>query len=270
MSTRPLIKRVSGSPKADDINSSLRDAENKLAEIHALLDSIKVATTAGDTIYYDGTDYKRLAIGTASQVLKVNSGATAPEWAAGVSTPVSVANGGTGQTTATAAFDALAPTTTQGDVIYHNGTDNVRLAKGTAYQQLRMNSGATAPEWGGAWVDVAFDAGLYADTGAGTWTVQSADHLLYRYRETGPVIEVQVSLNDTAISGTVTELLFDIPNGRTAAQACTGACFALSSGATIARCNSGDTQIRVIRADGSAFPSPTSALDVAFDIRIPI
>jgi hypothetical protein len=63
---------------------------------------------------------------------------------------VAIANGGTGQTTATAAFDALAPTTTQGDTIYYNGTDNVRLAKGTAGQALVMNSGATAPEWGTA------------------------------------------------------------------------------------------------------------------------
>lgn len=59
-----------------------------------------------------------------------------------------IANGGTGQTTATAAFDALAPTTTQGDTIYHNGSDNVRLAKGTAYQTIQMNSAATALEWG--------------------------------------------------------------------------------------------------------------------------
>ena len=35
----------------------------------------------------------------------------------------------------------------QGDIMYYNGTDYVRLAKGTASQQLRMNSGATAPEW---------------------------------------------------------------------------------------------------------------------------
>lgn len=63
---------------------------------------------------------------------------------------VPVANGGTGQTSQTAAFDALAPTTTQGDTIYHNGTDNVRLAKGSAGQVLTMNSGATAPEWADA------------------------------------------------------------------------------------------------------------------------
>ena len=47
----------------------------------------------------------------------------------GIST-LPIANGGTGQTTAVAAFDALAPTTTKGDLIVHNGTDNVRVAVG--------------------------------------------------------------------------------------------------------------------------------------------
>ena len=35
---------------------------------------------AGDIMYYNGTNYIRLAKGTASQILTVNSGATAPEW----------------------------------------------------------------------------------------------------------------------------------------------------------------------------------------------
>ena len=34
-----------------------------------------------------------------------------------------------------------------GDIMYHNGTDWIRLAKGTAGQTLKMNAGATAPEW---------------------------------------------------------------------------------------------------------------------------
>jgi hypothetical protein len=85
---------------------------------------------------------KCLAAWNGSDFVKV--GSTLP-----VST-VPISSGGTGQTTATAAFDALAPTTTQGDTIYYNGTDNVRLAKGTAGQALVMNSGATAPEWGSA------------------------------------------------------------------------------------------------------------------------
>jgi len=42
-----------------------------------------VVTTAGDLIYATAADtVTRLGIGTAGQVLKVNSGATAPEWAA--------------------------------------------------------------------------------------------------------------------------------------------------------------------------------------------
>ena len=35
-----------------------------------------------------------------------------------------------------------------GDIMYYNGTDYVRLAKGTAAQALVMNGGATAPSWG--------------------------------------------------------------------------------------------------------------------------
>jgi hypothetical protein len=44
---------------------------------------------------------------------------------------------------------ALNPETTLGDIAYRSSTANVktRLALGTANQQLRVNSGATAPEW---------------------------------------------------------------------------------------------------------------------------
>jgi len=42
-------------------------------------------TTAGDIIYRDATVPTRLPIGTAGQVLKVNSGATAPEWGSAAS-----------------------------------------------------------------------------------------------------------------------------------------------------------------------------------------
>ena len=38
--------------------------------------------------------------------------------------------------------------TTQGDLLYRDGSGLQRLAKGTAGQALLMNSGATAPEWG--------------------------------------------------------------------------------------------------------------------------
>ena len=61
---------------------------------------------------------------------------------------LAIANGGTGATTKTDAFDALAPTTTVGDLIYHNGTDNVRLGIGSDGQVLTVASGA--PSWAAA------------------------------------------------------------------------------------------------------------------------
>jgi len=38
--------------------------------------------------------------------------------------------------------------TTQGDILFRDGSGLQRLAKGTAGQALKMNSGANAPEWG--------------------------------------------------------------------------------------------------------------------------
>ena len=92
---------------------------------------VSVAVGEKVFVFYNGTD-----------IVKISG--TLP------TSTVPIANGGTGQTDKTSAFDALAPTTTQGDTMYYNGTDVVRLPKGTAGQALVMNSGATAPEWGTA------------------------------------------------------------------------------------------------------------------------
>jgi len=48
-----------------------------------------------------------------------------------VATPVVISDGGTGQTSKTPAFDALAPTTTKGDLIAYDGSDNIRVGVGT-------------------------------------------------------------------------------------------------------------------------------------------
>ena len=67
-----------------------------------------------------------ISLGTARQVLAVNSGATALEYVASMQSLL----------------------TAQGDVIYASGANTpARLAKGTGLHVLRMNSGATAPEW---------------------------------------------------------------------------------------------------------------------------
>lgn len=62
-----------------------------------------------------------------------------------VSGALPIVNGGSGQVTKTAAFDALAPTTTAGDISYFNGTNNVRLPIGSATQVLTVSGGL--PTW---------------------------------------------------------------------------------------------------------------------------
>lgn len=73
--------------------------------------------------------------------------------ASNVTGVVAIANGGTGQTTKTAGFDALSPTTTQGDLIYNNGTNNVRLPIGANTYVLTSNGTTvswSAPAAGGS------------------------------------------------------------------------------------------------------------------------
>jgi hypothetical protein len=55
-----------------------------------------------------------------------------------------IANGGTGQTTQTAGFNALSPLTTKGDIIVHNGTDSIRLPIGSDGQVIVADSVSAA------------------------------------------------------------------------------------------------------------------------------
>jgi hypothetical protein len=57
-----------------------------------------------------------------------------------------IAAGGTGQTTATAAFNALSPLTTEGDLTYYHSSSNSRLGIGSANTYLTSNG--TDPSWG--------------------------------------------------------------------------------------------------------------------------
>ena len=154
------------------------------------------------------------SLGSAGQVLRVNTGATGLEYAtvgSGTVTSVNIsggstgltasggpitstgtitlggtlaiAAGGTGQADKTSAFDALAPTTTKGDLIVNTGSDNVRLPVGTDTQVLIADS--TQPygvKWGSVvGVGTVTSVGISAPamftvsgspvTGAGTLTL---------------------------------------------------------------------------------------------------
>jgi hypothetical protein len=58
-------------------------------------------------------------------------------------TTIAIANGGTGQTSKTAAFNALSPITAKGDLITSNGTNNVNQAVGTDGFVLTADSAQT-------------------------------------------------------------------------------------------------------------------------------
>jgi hypothetical protein len=58
-----------------------------------------------------------------------------------------MSSAGTNGTNGSNGTDVGTVITTQGDILYRDGSGLQRLAKGTASQELRMNSGATAPEW---------------------------------------------------------------------------------------------------------------------------
>lgn len=65
---------------------------------------------------------------------------------------VPISKGGTGQTTKTAAFDALSPQTTKGDLILFDGTDAVRLAVGATNNHVLTvdSSTSTGVKWAAA------------------------------------------------------------------------------------------------------------------------
>ena len=62
---------------------------------------------------------------------------------------IAIADGGTGASNKINAFDNLSPLTSAGDVLTHNGTNNIRLALGNAGEVLKVNAGGNGVEWAG-------------------------------------------------------------------------------------------------------------------------
>ncbi|WP_413585219.1 beta strand repeat-containing protein [Bdellovibrio sp. HCB274] len=92
---------------------------------------------------------------------------------------VPIASGGTGQTTQTAAFNALSPLTTKGDMIVHNGTNNIRLPASTTNGQVLMVD--TAEAGGVKWA---------APAAAGVTTVSGTLPVVVANGSTTPTISV--------------------------------------------------------------------------------
>lgn len=80
-----------------------------------------------------------------------------------------VGNGGTGQTTAQAAINSLSGLTTEGDLLYHNGTNATRLARGSDGQCL--TSSTTTIVW-------ASCGNLFTDGGTFSYLTSTTDDFI--------------------------------------------------------------------------------------------
>lgn len=76
------------------------------------------------------------------------------------SLPLSIANGGTGQVTAAAAFDALAPCSTRGSVLYKGVSNWSCLVPGTNGQVLTTAGAGADPSWTAASSGTVTSVGL--------------------------------------------------------------------------------------------------------------
>jgi hypothetical protein len=142
----------------------------------AAFNALSPLTSEGDLPYYSSSSNARLTIGGANTFLTSNG--TDPSWGsltgagfgsqsantflaapngssgnpsfralAGSDLPtIAISGGGTGQTTAAAAFNVLSPLTAEGDLLYYHSSASTRLGVGTNGQCLTSNG--TDPVWG--------------------------------------------------------------------------------------------------------------------------
>ena len=90
-----------------------------------------------------------------------------------IAIPVPISEGGTGQTTKTAAFNALSPQTTRGDLITRDATNDVRLPLGATGTLLRSDGTDPVYSTFSAYLDAIFTGEANGDLiqrSAGTWT----------------------------------------------------------------------------------------------------
>jgi hypothetical protein len=142
----------------------------------AAMDALAGAVTSGQYLRGNGTDVVMSAI-QAADVPTLNQNTTGT--ASNVTGTVAIANGGTGQTTATAAFNALNPMTTTGDLLYEaSATVAARLPIGSTGQVLTVSGGI--PAWAAAPSSNITTQGLYENSAtiSANYTIGSGNNAM--------------------------------------------------------------------------------------------
>ncbi|ASD62693.1 tail fiber domain-containing protein [Bdellovibrio bacteriovorus] len=132
---------------------------------YGIVDAVK--NFGGATGIMAGVDAARPAAGNngllyissdSHQIYRDNGSSWSTLGGGGAATPISltsqvtgilpIANGGTGASSSVGAMAALSPLTSKGDILVHNGTNNVRLPAGTSGQVLTADSAdANGVKW---------------------------------------------------------------------------------------------------------------------------
>ena len=251
----------------------------------AAFNALSPMTTGGDLIYGGSSGVgTRLANGTAGQRLTSNGGTAAPSWTTPTSgtvtsvatsnsatvlsvsggpitssgtlavsysgTALPLANGGTSATTKSAAFNALSPMTTGGDLIYGGASGTgTRLANGTSGQVLKSNGGTAAPSWAtisGAGtvtsVDTSNSASILSITGG---PITAAGTLAVSYSGTAlPIANggTGATTQSTALSNVLGSSAVPIANGGTGSTTQSAALTAVLGSSVIPIANGGTNQ----------------------------
>ncbi len=152
--TKGRVTSGSSTINNTDVDAAAAIVDTKLATITTagkVSNSATTATSANTVSAIVARDASgNFSAGTITASLTGNVTGTATN----VTGTVAIANGGTGATTATAAFDALSPLTTVGDILMAGtgGTDSRLAGNSTTSKQFLTSTGtgsaATTPSWG--------------------------------------------------------------------------------------------------------------------------
>jgi hypothetical protein len=198
-------------------------------------------------------------LGTPSAVTLTS--ATGLPLSTGVTGTLAIGNGGTGQTTATTAFDALNPMTTLGDMIYEGaGPSAIRLGIGSTSQVLTVVGGV--PAWatpaGGGVTTISFGSTGLTPSTATSGAVTVAGTLAVANGGTGVTTSTGSGANVLATSPTLVTPVLGTPSSGTLTS-CTGLPLTTGVTGTLGVANGG-TGATTITANSVILGNGTSSL----------